>query len=804
MNFDELLPRIDHLGLLPRAIAYIQRAMESDPSRVVGAHGHLSIRGLYTSTRLDAQLQVESRGVELPFLIEQDLDPNLLVLVDQPPQIQLRRQLDSRRVHVANYTPDFLVVSSNSVRLVECKPASFIREKLAEQHSDWALEGDAYVFVPAVQSARELGIKHVTVTDAAYSAAYCANLELLSDYIAKPPTEAEQGVIDRVLALLSRRPRSAEELHTEVNGATLECLAKGLVQRNLFGLLRCFPISVEHSHRFMLYSNGEDAARREAEILSERAAEQASEWIDPDSEPLLTCSASEFKRAEELHEGYLSAEAGVRGFTRHERRFHESVRDARATGRSELEAFLPHYSSRGNRDRRVMEQLPVIKKVIEERILIPTPDSISQALGVLDTELEAKGLSKVSRDTLSREVNRICRVSRVNAQQGRRAANAIEPPSDPLDRHMCSHVGGLIVHADSTPADNRMWAEVAEQMGLYRPIVAVAVCAYSRLPMAMAFVFGHASRYLTALLLRDFARRHGYLARYMFLDRGSEYANHWLRDLHSKYRAHILDRPATAPRWGEVVENLVKQLNYQLLRRVPGSTANDTAGRSADGSHKSRRTATLAYQSIRSASQDYLFGDYGDTPQGTAEASPRQMYLESRAQLSPGVAVDVSSLDFLIVTAVPAKPGEYSIDPTKGLRYGYRTYTSPEMHSRSRESKLLEVRIDPEDPRITYIRFESGWEVARSNDYQKLCLLDQDERLVDGMHIGIRAGENRDARRLAHQRNAERINRLLAAQPAGSAGDPAPCSEPLPNSEPKDEGRVQTPIFPTREVGNHG
>lgn len=778
ITYAQVAPYLDAQGLPARAIEYVRRAIESNPSRLVGVQSNRAVRARYTSTTTRLRLQAESRGIELVFLIEQDLAADVVLVLDQPPPIQLRRVKDSRRTHVSAYVPDYLIVSKGAVRLVECKPHDKLVRMVAADHPDWRQDGSRFSFMPAIASAREMGLDHVTVTNLTYTPSYCANLELLSDILNKPVDAQEALIIGEIVEYVGERPASAADITSCINGATLQLIAKALVQRSVFGLLRSFPLSVEHAHRFMLYSTLEDAQLRESEVLASRNCDDASQLIDSVRNPLLTASVSALECATRIQAGYLAAERGERAFSRHERRFKSEVEAARLAGRSELTVFLPKYAKRGNRTRRIAEQLAIVEAVIQDRILIASPDNVSQALGELDLRLEKAGLPKISLETFRREVNRHSPEARKRAQQGVRGGNPLRAATDPRDRHTRALAPGLIVHADSTPADNRAWAEVGEILGLYRPKIAVAVDECSARPMAVAFSLGTSSRYLTALLIRDYARRHGYLPRFWFVDRGPEYQNNYFEDLHRVYHINCLDRPTADPRFGQVVENLVKQINYQVLRRVAGSSANDVAGRSSDGSKKSRFTARHGFQILRTEVQDYLFGIHSDTPQGTASASPRAIYESGRQQFTPGVTVDVASLEFLICTAVPIEKKDFSWDPVVGLRYGYSAYTSEEVLTYAATDNVIEARIDPEDSRLCYVRFSKcGWAVTRNSRYNELSILSADERYFEGLFIGHRAAENRDARREAHRRNAERIARIEASRPAHA---PVVLPEPTP------------------------
>lgn len=450
-------------------------------------------------------------------------------------------------------------------------------------------------------------------------------------------------------------------------------------------------------------------------------------------------------------------------------------------------AAATRYASCGNHGCRTEAQNPTMLSCYNAHIAIPSPKSKLEAHGLLLEDLANKGLDPVSYPTWCKFIRAQGAQSTALAQCGARGYQTHAPRTDEDEKRPLAVTAGEIVHVDSSPEDCRVFAEIAGLISLERPCFALAVCEKTELILGMAVAFGHASRFLLALLLRDIIRRWGFYPPWIVNDGGPEHRASMWRNALAWNRTSIIRRPIAAARAGAPVENGVRYLNYGVPRKLSGSTRNDEARRRASNQTKSRATAVHDYELVQGLIYDFAYEHLAAMPKGFAHGSPRALFETDRALRPIGWQASIEDPMTLIDTAVPINIRKRDLDPTDGLRVGHRNYRSRDLIAAAGRNRTFDqVRLDPEDPSRIYVQFKDGWVSADSHDACDLRQLSGVELLVEGMHTGVRWEDNAQARRTEQSKVNRKIDELEAAAKARlkhAAEGPKPEREHAPSSQ---------------------
>lgn len=96
------------------------------------------LKGEYNSPKCKSPVKFRS-GLELQFCIELDKDPDVECFEYETMIIPYKRRPTNKRV--SKYIPDFIVwMKDGTVRVVEIKPSSKLKNKVVQTKAEWAKE----------------------------------------------------------------------------------------------------------------------------------------------------------------------------------------------------------------------------------------------------------------------------------------------------------------------------------------------------------------------------------------------------------------------------------------------------------------------------------------------------------------------------------------------------------------------------------------------------------------------------------------------------------------------------------------
>ena len=129
-----------------------------DPARAVSGRAG-NVTGRYPSRKMGRTIQYESRTVEFAFVILCEIDETVTEYFDQPCQLSLEYKSKSNRRVVVSHTPDFLVLGTEFVGFVECKPADKLPKLAGERPSRYVADGEsAWRCPPGEAAAQRYGL----------------------------------------------------------------------------------------------------------------------------------------------------------------------------------------------------------------------------------------------------------------------------------------------------------------------------------------------------------------------------------------------------------------------------------------------------------------------------------------------------------------------------------------------------------------------------------------------------------------------------------------------------------------------
>lgn len=751
--------------LCAAAVEYISAVRAGPPARRVGDTARGNVCARIPSKGTGLTVQAESRTCEALFVYESELSPDVLEVWDQPMPLQLRRDKGTKGTHVANYTPDFLVLRRHGPALVECKPHTALEENIANKPEEWSYSGGIPQFVPAAVAAQKLGLPHEIYVADDTAPRYLANLEFLHALQFDHSAELSDDACLRFLKTLHGTP-TIRELCSSKRGPEPAAIYRLLAHSKIFGALKAQLLSQQDT--FRIFTDCAEAEEFQASLLQSYRA-MPDDGSETDLAALLRATPNELEHATMIYAGIQEVLAGVRKPTRNEYRYLQRLSDASPLGIHSVAACLPRYSARGNREPRLTsDQERVITDVVKTHWISGLCKDKSQLLGHVDNACTKQDVPKISKSTLRARCAKVAPEQVAYGRLGIRGYHSIRPPVSAKHATLRCEIPGLIGHIDSTQFDVRAWSSFELARFCEPPWLYVFYDEATIRALGAWLGFGKSDRFALSLAFRDLAKRQGRVPAHIFQDRGAEYGSTFWEQLLARCNSTKYSRPAGAPRFDGLEESALKQINFRIANRLAGATWADQRSRSASGTKKSRATARLELEVIIGEFRNFEFEEFNKVTHGIADGCPDDLWhcgeLEY-GQVGHPVTLD---LPFLIATSVPVNVG---LGKHKGLRCGYREYWSDELDEIRRPYRFEEARLDPDLPSTLYVKWKGKWFVTHSRDHNAILPLSVEGRFFEHYRVRRNSRASRDEGRGSHERIAKRMEQLEASHAAAAAYD---------------------------------
>lgn len=398
------------------------------------------------------------------------------------------------------------------------------------------------------------------------------------------------------------------------------------------------------------------------------------------------------------------------------RKWKAMARRGHAEYGNEFIGLLPTISRRGNRNRRFnVRTLEIMREIIDTEVKSNANPGQFSSWSLLKTTCEKEGLVRPSKKAFLAEIRRVTTPEELKkAREGEKAGYDLELPFISLERQTPKHGTRPfdIVHIDHTQIDLQFVNEsTGVEMG--KAWLTVMIDAFSRVILAWVLTFNDPSYRSCMLVLRDCVRRHGRLPRTLVADQGSEFKGAYFEQLLALFGVHKRMRPASHPRFGNIVERFFGLKNAEFTHVLRGNNKALQAPRRMSPSHDPRNLAVWNLRAFREAFEQFLSDVYHAVEHPALGVSPAKALeignLQAGARSHTLIAYD---RDFVLATLPTTVKGTSRIQRDGSFKANRIDYFSEALTAYA--GKELEVRYDPFDFSHAYVMGDRGWMEAIS------------------------------------------------------------------------------------------
>ena len=667
-------------------------------ARDVGGNNYTCIKTEYQSYKMGFSVNTESRTGELSYAIHLDFDPMVVGFFEQPPKVDCSRSLKSGKRRLTTYVPDMLVLHKDGPFLAQIKP-KHILDKLVGNSADWIFERGIYRDIAAEEGLSRVGLPHKVVCSADLDRQRTSNIALLIQSLDEP--YADDATTEACLAYLRKSGISSLGAVARALGLVdLTPLLGLLAHRRLFTDLARFSLTQPEA----CFITDDPCLLRE---------EVYGAWLqlsrDPDRQLAGQAGRLQLPSARYLRRGVAIVEELKDGLVgRSARRWKSRLREGELAGLSPVVALTPKHHLSGNRD----AKRPEVVLAFAEHVIRtcwpamerPTPRALYRIYWT-DAEAFHPDYKPLTKPTFRKILDEL-KDALAGARGGNRAANAVEEPTDVMDRALQASRPFELASCDHYLID--LYCEVLDANGMtyaMLPWLTVLRDCYTKSVLAFWLQLKAPSRRNCALIMRQCLRTHGRLPETIIVDGGADFSSAYFSGLLAHCKVNLMRRPSGHPRYGCESERFFGQFKDLWLSLRPGNKISIKEIRSVSGSHRPERHACLTLLDLW---EDLLvFNTWFDSyATDSSLAAPRVLMQRGLAQYGCSGRKCAYDDTFVIATAVDAET--YRLDPQRGLHIGAFYYWDPRL-SGLRGRGAAEVRIDPEDPYRVYALVRETW-----------------------------------------------------------------------------------------------
>jgi len=542
VTFDHQLPQV--------AKQYLESVRSTEASRMVGTHAKTNICSWITSTKMSRTISSESRGPEKALIILSEYDESVLEIWDQPQPIKVTRVNKNGQRRAGSYTPDFLLLTDRGPRVIEVKPESVIEGLISDQPDNW-VKNDAggYRYLPAEAAFREMGITHQVFAYSHDIHFWVANLELMMR--ARDSESYDPALPLRVDAAFNESfSWSLFDLKERLSLPNYTALIQLLDQRVIFSDLKAELLSQPEScfvaPTLMLVE--ESSEQRKSEKIS------SGDW----GSTLCISEFPSYRYAQEAMDRLERLSSGEVG--RSARRWREKIKKGQEKGLKPFQSLISNTYKSGNR----VPKLNIVVSSYLDTFLLEDY-ALSRGLGKYRGFIKYKanaieahsGFEPASRKTFSIRLSQIPAAVIAAGRAGKRGANAVADPSDPLTRTLKPQLPWQSVAIDHYKADIYLIFYSNEGVvHVERPWITGMIDLATGSVIAITLSFRDPSRVACAKVIRECVRLHGRLPSEVIVDRGSDFKSVYFSSLLAHYGVTLSLRPTAHSRYGGEVEGL--------------------------------------------------------------------------------------------------------------------------------------------------------------------------------------------------------------------------------------------------------
>jgi transposase InsO family protein len=719
----QLYRYLDSQNVGPDAADYILNTRNSQPSRMVGTHARKNVCSWFYSEKMGRTISTESRTAERAFVVLSEFDKDVLEVWDQPEPVAIQKHTRKGHLRNSSYTPDFLLLRKDGPCVVEVKDVDAVTKLMATSPKDWVRRHDgSYDFMPAKRTFEAVGVGFTVFVASQDLRFRVLNQELLlRTRTTGAPSIAEQD-LDRVFedsfcwSLYNLRERMRLDDYTGL----IQCIDKEALffdwnNEMLSEPRGCYLVRRKELLKYVSEFRGPKIYHDN--LLS---------TIDVERMPSTAYAETALTRLKRIE-----SDENSRSVRRWRAMKEKGVRE----GWSEFQSLIPKWFFSGNRHRKVNEVVDAFlrKYMLEDHAASQgLSDYRSYIRYRVKAQEEHPAYLPVARTTFLRRLQPLAEQIAL-IREGKRKANAVAAPSDPLKRQLKAELAWQRAAVDHYLADVYLvFFDSKECPHVMKPWLTAMVDLATGCTLAFSVSFQSPSRRSVAKVMRDCVRRHGILPREIIVDRGSDFRSVYFSALLAHSRMELVLRPASHSRYGGEVEGLFGEFKKQWLSQRPGNTANFKNARGIDGKLQPKKLAVLTPHDFYREFEAFI--SWRDScPKGTSLSAPSSV-LSRHMREYPFVGVRQEYNDeYALATAVDSR--DYKVNFQRGIHIGGMWYWSPELNGFRGKKSSVEVRVDPENPHVVYALIGTQWVPCYSSRINRYSALDPISQWVDGLIV---------------------------------------------------------------------
>lgn len=738
------------------AITYIQNTRNSQPSRMVGVNARTNLCSWFYSEKMGRTISTESRTAERAFVVQIEFDCRVPEFWEQPEPVSIRKHTRKGQIRRSSYTPDFLLLRKDGPVVVEVKSAEAVSKLIDSAPKDWVLKDDGgYDFIPASDFFKSIGLNFEVFVADRHLRFRVLNQEIMLHARQAEVAEIEDSDLERAFgesffwSFYDLRDRLRLDDYTGL----IQCVDKSRLFIDLDEVMLSEPRACYAVRRKELLPFVE-------EFLGPKIYDDSLlAPVKVDRMPPTAYAERALSRLQRIESGEN---------TRTVRRWRAMLEKGLQEGLSAFQSVVPRWFFSGNQCRRINEEVDTFLHSYFFEDHAPRQgisDYRSYVRYRVRAQREHPAYPPVSRTTFITRLRAIPPEKLAILREGKRKANALSAPSDPLQRQLKAELGWQRAAIDHYKAD--IYLVFFDSDGCpyaMRPWLTAMIDLATGCVLAFSISFQDPSRRSVSKVMRDCVRRHERLPREVVVDRGSDFRSVYFAALLAHSKIELVSRPASHSRFGGEVEGLFGEFKKQWLSQRPGNTTDFRNAREVDGKMKPKEMAVLTpYDFYREFEAFVSWRD--SNPRSMAVEAPRILLIRHMREF-PFIGIQQKyDSEYVLATAVDTE--DYALDLQRGIHIGPSWYWSPELATLRGKKGSLEVRVDPENPHVVYGLVNGQWIPCYGSKINRYSALDPVSQWVEGLVAIDAFGARQKVKQQADEEVVRIIERMTESSLAG-------------------------------------
>lgn len=792
-----------HLSTPSAGQSLIECARREAPIRKVQSSGR-NVVTICASAKMGREIRTESRHLEAATVIQLELCQNVLEYYPQPCEVKSEFIDEATgEIHRIQHTPDFLVIYTDSLCIIECKSQAKLKRLSQKYPWRYKQDSDGQWYAPPLESYfAQRGIRYVLWTEHTLNPLRTENLLHLADYLLPSTPECSEEVLQEIHTVLQEHgyvyvsellqpPYSFQSddinkaiadglLITDLNTQHLTKPARCMLFRDAtlmqFVLAdtstqmhrqECFELRLEPGDTFhyegqlltlnMVGHNEVIVTSQDGRTHSLSQGWLQTSWTSGKIKAHSCSTATNHNFSQYSQTQLQQALARKQQLERSSpvvsertlRRWKQQQSRVKAGGGHPLLALVPQSSARGNRTARLSEaQADALSHIIQAHWLTSEAKNYRTCYRQLQVYCGERGITSPSYSTLIAAIKARQSNRDVRTRHCKRMAYQQDVFVDVLYADTPQHGSRPFqyVHIDHTQLDIEL-INSRTGHGLGRPWLSLAIDAYSRRVLAMYLTYDPPSYTSVMMCIRSMVKRYQRLPEFVVVDNGKDLVSSAFSTFLTAMGVHLRMRPAGQPRHGAVLERLFGRLNTEYIHNLAGNTKATKNVRMTTGKHLPRNLAQWTLESLYYGLQHWAYEYYEHQVHPALDMSPHDAYERGLAETGKRhQRLLAFNSDFLISTCPPVdRGGNRKVDPQRGVKVNDLRYWNPIFSNAAVAGKSCLVRYDPWDASSVYVQVADKWIHARCRSLQELGQLSEEERLALTQEYHHRNGRKLDA-----------------------------------------------------------